>query len=314
MHILSRQFQLPSRARPRGFTLIELLVVIGIIVVLISILLPAINAARRQGLLVVCASNQRQIVAASLMHANEHQGFVQLVGDLQTLRGPLPAAVNDIPQRRYTFVPWSLVERDLALVPYHAAIARYCGCPIPVNTADNVDNWLNLPTALKKIFSCPASNRIDLVPPAGQGTLVVAPLDGFGQIYAWSTNGDYVLNEGFTGFSTTPPNDLRRLRGNLSHAHPTSAIVLLADGQPRPEPAIWFMPEGWVTWTPTDPNGTVTLADAWLDRTRAKKRTLSKDNFDPLRHKDRINVAYLDGHVENLMLTPQGLSGAILIK
>src|SRR5918993_1838989 len=69
-----------SKRERAAFTLVELLVVIGIIALLISMLLPALNKAREASKAANCLSNLRQINTAFLLFAHDNKGYLPQVG------------------------------------------------------------------------------------------------------------------------------------------------------------------------------------------------------------------------------------------
>jgi prepilin-type N-terminal cleavage/methylation domain-containing protein len=71
----------------RAFTLIELLVVIAIIAILAAMLLPALSAAKQQARLTTCLNNNKQILLAAHLYANDNQDHLPYHG-----AGPLPVA------------------------------------------------------------------------------------------------------------------------------------------------------------------------------------------------------------------------------
>jgi prepilin-type N-terminal cleavage/methylation domain-containing protein len=94
-----------------GFTLIELLVVIAIIALLTAILLPALNVARQQAGSAVCLMNEKQLVLAWLMYAENND---------YKLCGPMTSNPDD-PRYDWVGLPRDLVTDAVKPINFTAA-------------------------------------------------------------------------------------------------------------------------------------------------------------------------------------------------
>jgi len=64
------------RHKESGFTLVELLVVIAIIALLLSILIPSLQKAKRQAKTIICGMRQKQVGLGLLAYIIDYDGFI----------------------------------------------------------------------------------------------------------------------------------------------------------------------------------------------------------------------------------------------
>jgi prepilin-type processing-associated H-X9-DG protein/prepilin-type N-terminal cleavage/methylation domain-containing protein len=135
--------QTPKRfSRTSAFTLVELLVVIGIIALLISILLPALSAARSEASKVKCLAQLRELGNVTQQYANDNKGKIPRDYNYNgQYRGDPPNAG--------------------AHLLWAECFASYFGVDLPQKLPDSSDRDVLLaPVFLKiKIYQCPAKPR-----------------------------------------------------------------------------------------------------------------------------------------------------------
>ena len=132
--------------RRSAFTLVELLVVIGIIAVLVSMLLPALNKARRQAEVVVCQSNLKQVGLILLMYSQDNHGIPFPVGKLRTDKDGYPDGLgtNVALDQRWTSVAFKPATPNprIMLCPVDTEIGQL-DVTDPWLPNNNKDPWLN---------------------------------------------------------------------------------------------------------------------------------------------------------------------------
>jgi prepilin-type N-terminal cleavage/methylation domain-containing protein/prepilin-type processing-associated H-X9-DG protein len=271
------------RQDSRGFTLIELLVVISIIALLISILLPALGQARKVSNQLKCLTQMRQIGSLGMqMHAQDHDDYMQIAGQIYASGGATPAGLADSSMRRYSyFNDGSYGVRPMNIA---GATARYLDQSIRTDSRANmVDDLSKGPAG--KMFLCPSDSD---------------PLYGFTtKASGWTgptTATSYGYNEAVLGWrdSNGSSHDYDHLRGLTRSIKTPSRVFLLCDAQSRN-----YYNGGWLTFYAHKAGST--MEDAYFNNNNAGDFSM----FVPSRHSRRINFVFADGHGKMLKLPNQ---------
>jgi prepilin-type N-terminal cleavage/methylation domain-containing protein/prepilin-type processing-associated H-X9-DG protein len=304
--------------RPRvssGFTLVELLVVIGIIALLISILLPALAAARSAAQQVKCEANLRTLGQAMLLHANDHKGYFPLGGIIDVSGSNSlpdnPSDLGDAAQRLYDYYANGAAQNSAAVLSgLPGALAIYLGATGTTSAIAGwqaEDNYVNA-EPLRESFICPSDlttqNNFAAADAAVAANSAATPYYSggaprwvycnFGGTYVQGYS-SYAFNQEILGWQNVNTGGVTghsRLRGKVSLVPDSTDTMLMCDFKAANHSGYEGNTAGlWVN----APQGT--LATVFLG-TDASGSTAGPGAFDLLRHHGRMNILYVDGHVD----------------
>jgi prepilin-type N-terminal cleavage/methylation domain-containing protein/prepilin-type processing-associated H-X9-DG protein len=199
-----------------AFTLVELLVVIGIIALLISILLPALNRAREHAQTVQCLSNMRQIGAGIMMYTDASKGVIIPYDyrDMTTPPGPNGFTDTDT---------WATILVTEGYVPY------------PVGADESTNTVFRCPSGITEIIATSSvSNGMPISRTDGDGAAGVKMTSKVLQpnlsVWVWygmnaTTNNDWTIP-----IHRVPPDAGQNYWPKLSVLRYPSELVLMFDG------------------------------------------------------------------------------------
>jgi prepilin-type N-terminal cleavage/methylation domain-containing protein len=253
----------------RAFTLVELLVVIAIIGVLVSLLLPAVQAARAAARRTQCMNNLRQIGLALYSFHDANQALPQI--EVDWVRIPGPNFKNE----------WSWRTN---LLPFMEMQARFDQIDFDMNYTDFFSARKDLGQILVPDYACPSDPRSKKTFTWNAAGRMVTPLTNYfgsagtvDESYQgprrFRYDGMFVTNN--KGQATVNRNKGRRGRTEIGIKHVTDGMskTIAIGERGLPESDFW----GW-TYAPTYRH------DSHLDTEIGLVPGINEDDDDSINH------------------------------
>jgi prepilin-type N-terminal cleavage/methylation domain-containing protein/prepilin-type processing-associated H-X9-DG protein len=207
--------RIDNKTSRSGFTLIELLVVIAIIAILAAMLLPALSRAKRKAQGATCISNEKQLVTAWRMYADDNVDRLINMGTVDP-GGNIPWRYdNPFPPPTVPAGSSQQTRNMLILQQGYKLGGLYLYAP-------NVD-----------VLHCPADLRINY--PALPGAATAPP----GNYVYGSYSGAGGLNGNSPDFDASEA-PCKKITKQTAIVHPSERYVWIEENDPRKENESWW--------------------------------------------------------------------------